>query len=101
MAIINYSQAIKLEPEDANIHYRRAALFEEVHLILNDHLLSVFASPSIHLSFTTVFHSNTSFFLFQRGDIILAMEDYKRAADLQPSRTEAMFNIGLYHFNNQ
>jgi Tfp pilus assembly protein PilF len=35
MAIINYSQAIKLEPEDANIHYRRASLFEEVHLILN------------------------------------------------------------------
>ena len=30
MAIVNYSHAIKLNPDDADIYYNRAALFEEV-----------------------------------------------------------------------
>lgn len=34
MAIVNYSQAIKLNPDDADVYYNRAALFEEV--LLND-----------------------------------------------------------------
>ena len=34
MAIINYSQAIKLNPDDAEVYYNRAALFKEVTGIL-------------------------------------------------------------------
>ncbi len=42
MAIINYSRAIKLNPDDANIYYNRAALFEEVHCISQFYLHSVY-----------------------------------------------------------
>ena len=41
------------------------------------------------------------FSFIQKGDIVLALEDYKKAAELQPSRTEAMFNIGQYYFNQK
>ena len=33
--------------------------------------------------------------------MILALEDYKIAAKLLPSKTDAMFEMGLFHFNNQ
>lgn len=33
--------------------------------------------------------------------MILALEDYKIAAKLLPSKTDAMFEIGLFRFNNQ
>ena len=38
---------------------------------------------------------------FKRGDMILALEDYKIAAQLMPSKTDAMFEIGLFRFNNE
>ena len=37
----------------------------------------------------------------KRGDMILALEDYKIAAQLMPSKTDAMFEIGLFRFNNE
>ena len=42
MAIINYSRAIKLNPDDANIYYNRAALFEEVHCVSQFYLHSMY-----------------------------------------------------------
>lgn len=33
--------------------------------------------------------------------MLLALEDYKIAAELLPSKTEAMFEIGVFHFNNE
>ena len=39
--------------------------------------------------------------MFQRGDMILALEDYKIAAQLMPSKTDAMFEMGLFRFNNE
>lgn len=39
--------------------------------------------------------------VLQRGDMILALEDYKIAAKLLPSKTDAMFEMGLFRFNNQ
>lgn len=41
------------------------------------------------------------FFFFKRGDLILALEDYKIAAKLLPSKTDAMFEIGLFRFQNE
>lgn len=41
------------------------------------------------------------FFFFKRGDLILALEDYKIAARLLPSKTDAMFEIGLFRFQNE
>ena len=40
-------------------------------------------------------------FFFKRGDMILALEDYKIAAKLLPSKTDAMFEIGLFRFQNE
>lgn len=47
------------------------------------------------------FMSLSLFFFFKRGDLILALEDYKIAAKLLPSKTDAMFEIGLFRFQNE
>lgn len=47
------------------------------------------------------FISLSLFFFFKRGDLILALEDYKIAAKLLPSKTDAMFEIGLFRFQNE
>lgn len=31
----------------------------------------------------------------------LALEDYAKATKLQPSKTDAIFKHGMYHFNNE
>lgn len=51
------------------------------------------------LDVTGITHVNKTF--PQRGDMILALEDYKIAAKLLPSKTDAMFEMGLFRFNNQ
>lgn len=48
-----------------------------------------------------VFFISLSLFFFKRGDMILALEDYKIAAKLLPSKTDAMFEIGLFRFQNE
>ena len=48
-----------------------------------------------------VFFISLSLFFFKRGDLILALEDYKIAAKLLPSKTDAMFEIGLFRFQNE
>ena len=40
-------------------------------------------------------------FLFQRGETLLAMEDYSQATKLMPSKTVALFKHGCHYFNNQ
>lgn len=51
--------------------------------------------------FCLFFFISLSLFFFKRGDMILALEDYKIAAKLLPSKTDAMFEIGLFRFQNE
>ena len=53
------------------------------------------------LSVMFVFLISLSLSFFKRGDLILALEDYKIAAKLLPSKTDAMFEIGLFRFQNE
>ena len=71
----------------------RGWIFETLQICMRSHELSTF-QLWIDIILDVVFH-----FSQQKGDIVLALEDYKKAADLQPSRTEAMFNIGQHNFN--
>lgn len=68
-------------------------IFETLQICMRSHELCTFWLW-IDINLGVVFH-----FSQQKGDIVLALEDYKKAADLHPSRTEAMFNIGQHNFN--
>ena len=39
--------------------------------------------------------------LFQRGEMLLAMEDYAQATKLCPTRTDALYKHAMHYFNNQ
>ncbi len=41
------------------------------------------------------------FWFVQRGDTLLAMEDYAIATRLMSSKTEALFKHGLHYFQSQ
>ena len=68
------------------------------HRDLNKMALSVNLLVNVLFVF---FMSLSLFFFFKRGDLILALEDYKIAAKLLPSKTDAMFEIGLFRFQNE
>ena len=68
------------------------------HRDLNKMALSVNLLVNVLFVF---FISLSLFFFFKRGDLILALEDYKIAAKLLPSKTDAMFEIGLFRFQNE
>ncbi|PIK51546.1 putative dnaJ-like subfamily C member 3-like [Apostichopus japonicus] len=59
MAIVNYTQTIKLTPDDYEAYYKRAEMYEK------------------------------------KDEMLLALEDYKEASRLMPSRTEAIFKRGF------
>ena len=63
MAIVNYSQTIKLDPEDHDAFFKRAEMYEK------------------------------------RGEMLLALEDYREVTRLMPSKTEALFKRAIYQFN--
>ena len=67
------------------------------HRDLNKMALSI----NLLVNFLFVFFISLSVFFFKRGDLILALEDYKIAAKLLPSKTDAMFEIGLFRFQNE
>ena len=105
-----------MNPDDAETYYQRAAMFKMVsmptafsrlshsrldlrfHRDLNKMALSVNLLVNVLFVF---FISLSLFFFFKRGDLILALEDYKIAAKLLPSKTDAMFEIGLFRFQNE
>ena len=60
-----------------------------------------FCFPAFHKMNFSIANTCSSKFSFKRGDMILALEDYKIAAQLMPSKTDAMFEIGLFRFNNE
>ena len=37
----------------------------------------------------------------QRGEMLLAMEDYSMATKINPTKTEALFRHGFHYFNNK
>ena len=41
------------------------------------------------------------FMLLQRGEMLLAMEDYSMATKINPTKTEALFRHGFHYFNNK
>ena len=41
------------------------------------------------------------YFPLQRGEMLLAMEDYAAASKLEPSRTDSLLKHGLHYFKNQ
>jgi Tfp pilus assembly protein PilF len=65
MAIINYSQAIKMNPDDHDAYLKRAQLYE------------------------------------QRGEMLLALEDYSISTKLNPTMTDGLLKHGLYYFKNE
>ena len=38
---------------------------------------------------------------WQRGEMLLAMEDYAMATKINPQKTESLFRHGLHYFNNK
>lgn len=81
MAIVNYGQAIKLNPGDDDAYFQRAHLHERKGA-RSSCLLLIFSVNKLSYS----------------GDMLLALEDYAQAVKINPDRTDALKKRGLYNF---
>ena len=92
MAILNYSQAIKLAPDNAEVYYDRAALFEEVqykNIIISFRSMHVHAYEQSQCKHYHVYRNPKRAvkfsFAFRKGTLFLRWKTIKRQLIFSPA----------------
>ena len=98
-AIENFTNAIKLKPNNANAYNNRGVCFYKqgnYELALNDYNLAIELYPNFY-----EVYFNRGFCFYIQGNYELALNDYNLAIDLYPNFYEVYFNRGLYYYEQE
>lgn len=99
MAIINWTTAIKIDPNDPNTWYSRAIAKDELHTwkaARRDYDKAIELAPN----FTSAI-VNRAANKDEAGDYDEAIEDYSKVIELEPNNEMAYFNRGNSKFNKK
>ncbi|AFZ59858.1 tetratricopeptide repeat protein [Anabaena cylindrica FACHB-243] len=96
-AITNYSQALQLNPKNAEIYFKRAETHHQLGNFrdaINDYSQAIYINPKDACSY-----NNRGIIYYELGYIDYAINDYEEARKINPKEDVVYFNLAITYYN--